>query len=684
MIIINDIMFFYIMINEDWKQLGVVKYGVTDNPRERIQKIDQHPEKNEYLYLYKCHKMESYKYYKEPDKIISTVCRDIEKTKRWVKRHNLEHLDKIVDFIVNGSGGREFIYEAGIIYLQSIILKDFKKLGIEVEECSFEEVKEINDSTNSNTDDYDVMSSDDDEIIEDIPSFQIRPYQIEIIDYVTNAFKSGSNRLYLELATGAGKTTITHEIVKVIKPRVLINLSPRINIKEQNKNKMKFHDITVLNYCTQSFKEVYKIILKIFDKYGLVDIFIWFDEAHWGLEGWCDSVDEEKTFLLRDSRIKYRFFTSASPNKDVIIHNKSIFGELYSPMKMSELIEQGYLCKINVELFDFQLSRKNMTANDYVLFMIQTFNKFNKHQGFSFHNCCDSAYELYKYNLKLFQDGKTDIKPYLLINDEECLKRKIIFNDIKRFEKENKALGYVVGRYTMGYDNPKLDILFFSDPKTSFKENNQSIGRGTRINGDKKLHVIIPTNHNYDIDDDYSNLRGTLEYLIRDVELNIDNITINISNKKKFAEDEFIEDFDFKCNSESTTNIGTILYDITKKEIRWTKKKFTTQLMRNNIHNHSEYCNYYKNKKQIANLPEPTEIFKIKDFRYLDTYREGECPYYIDKKDYLKIVEKFSEELFDLFDDVEKIDLLLSNDPKIPKENPWLFYGGKREDYFSI
>jgi len=128
------------MTNKDWEHLGVVKYGVTDNPKERIQKTDQHPEKNEYLYLYKCHKMESYKYYKEPDKIISTVCRNIEKTKRLVKRNNLEYLDKIVDFIVNGSGGREFIYEAGITYLQLIILKDFKKLGIEVEECSFEEV----------------------------------------------------------------------------------------------------------------------------------------------------------------------------------------------------------------------------------------------------------------------------------------------------------------------------------------------------------------------------------------------------------------------------------------------------------------------------------------------------------------------------------------------------------------
>lgn len=672
------------MTNKDWEHLGIVKYGVTDNPKKRIEKTDQHPEKNEYLYLYKCHMMDSYKYYKEPDKIISTVCRDIERTNRWVKRHNLEHLDKMVEFIVNGNGGKEFIYKAGITYLQSIILKDFKKLGIEVKECSFEEVKEINESVNSDyNDDYYISSGEDDEIVIEKSSFHLRPYQVEIIEYASKTFKSGINSLYLELATGGGKTNITYEIVKAIKPRILINLSPRINIKEQNKNKMNFHDITVLNYCTQSFKEVYKKILKLFDKYGFIDIFIWFDEAHWGLEGWCDSVDEAKNFLLRDSKIKYRFFTSASPNKDVIIQNKSIFGELYSPIKMSELIEQGYLCKMNVELFDFQLSKKKMTANDYVLFMLKTFDKFKKKQGFSFHNCCDSAYELYKYNLKLYQNGKTDIKPYLLINDEECLRRDIKYSNIKGFEQENKALGYVVGRYTMGYDNPKLKILFFSDPKTSFKDNNQSIGRGTRINEDEELHIIIPTNHNYDIDDDYSNLRGTLEYLIRDVELNIDNITINISNKKKFEED-FIEDFDFQCNSESITNVGTMLYDITTKVVKWTKKKFTTQLMRNNIHNHSSYCNYYKNKKQLVNLPEPTEIFKIKDFRYLDTYREGECPYYTNKEDYLKIVEKFSEELFDLFDDVEKIDLLSSSDPKIPKENPWLFYGGKREDYFSI
>lgn len=681
-------MFFYIMTNKDWQYQEIIKYGVTDNPKKRIEKTDQHSEKSKYLYLYKCDIME-FKKFKEIDKIISLVCRDNKRRQKWIKRYNLEHLDDIVPYIINDNGGREFIHKQGITYLQSIILNDFKKLGIEVQECSYEELKEINEiNDDSSIDNYYYSSSDDEiEMIENKnPLYQIRPYQIEIIEYIKNAFKIGSKSLYLELATGAGKTKITYDIVKDIKPRVLINLSPRINIKQQNKNKMMFdnNEIIVYNYCTQSFKRVYKKIIDIFDKYGLIDIFIWFDEAHWALEGWCDSSEISKNFLLRDERIRYRFFTSASPNKDVIIQNKSIFGELYSPIKMCELIDLGYLCKINVELFDFQFSKKKMTANDYVLFMIQTFNKFNKKQGFSFHNCCDSAYELYKYNLKLFEDGFTDIKPFLLINDEECVKRKIKFKDIKNFEQETKALGYVVGRYTIGYDNPKLDILFFSDPKTSFKENNQSIGRGTRIYKEKKLHIIIPTNHNYDIDDDYSNLKGTLEYLIKDVELNIDNITINISNKKKFEEDEFIEDFDFKCNSESTTKIGTMLYDITKKEVKWTKKRFTTQLMRNNIHNYQDYCNYYKNKKQIANLPEPTEIFKIKDFRYLDTYRDGECPYYKNKEDYLKIVEKFSEELFDLFDDVDKIDLLSSNDPKIPKENPWLFYGGIREDYFSI
>jgi len=203
---------------------------------------------------------------------------------------------------------------------------------------------------------------------------------------------------------------------------------------------------------------------------------------------------------------------------------------------MSELIEQGFLCKIEIEIFDFELLKEELSKLNYIKFMCDTFIKHNKNYGFSFHTCCNNAYELYKIHLKHFQSGNTIIEPYLLVN-EEFRKEEKINRKIEEFENSQKALGYVVGKFTMGYDNPKIDILFFSDDKQSYKDNNQAIGRGTRINGNKKLHIIIPTNHNDDINKDYINLKGTLEYLLKDVEIEFDKIKIfkvnEISKKQK-------------------------------------------------------------------------------------------------------------------------------------------------------
>ena len=91
----------------------------------------------------------------------------------------------------------------------------------------------------------------------------------------------------------------------------------------------------------------------------------------------------------------------------------------------------------------------------------------------------------------MFKNSQTNIKPFLLLNDETIKKFKknytnipINLFDINRF-KEN-SFAYVVGMYSMGYDNNKIDYLIFNDPKLSFKDIIQCIGRGTRPDGKEK------------------------------------------------------------------------------------------------------------------------------------------------------------------------------------------------------
>lgn len=137
--------YFYIMTNKDWKWFNAVKYGITNNPLERIAKIDQHITRNNFLHLYKYNKTCNYSgEYDDIDKIISNTCRNSDKCKELMKKNNLEYLDKIIEYIINEDGGKEFIKTNGIEILKLIINNDFIKLGIEIEEINPDELEKIN------------------------------------------------------------------------------------------------------------------------------------------------------------------------------------------------------------------------------------------------------------------------------------------------------------------------------------------------------------------------------------------------------------------------------------------------------------------------------------------------------------------------------------------------------------
>uniref|UniRef100_A0A6C0ETT7 Helicase ATP-binding domain-containing protein n=1 Tax=viral metagenome TaxID=1070528 RepID=A0A6C0ETT7_9ZZZZ len=576
----------------------------------------------------------------------------------------------------------------------------------------------------------------------------LRDYQIQAIAYITEQLKI-NNKSYLHLATGAGKSKIAINVISNIKPLNIIIFSPRITIKNQNISN-KYLDIlnendfqyNIYSYCYQSYKNVYNLIIKN----NIKDIFIWFDESHWALDNWVSiSIDDTKDkdennnenakikqFFINDNNyIKYRLFTTASPNKDLIINNEKYYGKLYEPIKFKEL-KNKYLCDIEVEIFDKEIEMERIEYNSLI------FNTFNKHNqerklGFSFHNTCNSAYLSYLHHLKDFNDGKIDIKPYLLIN-EEFIKKEILnnndnkdndndndnnnnkedlkvikkikkdignidyYNEISNFENEvnnnQKALGYVVAKYSIGYDNKNIDIIYFTDYKLSYKDIIQSIGRGTRLNGDKKLRIILPTNSNNDIGRNYKKIENVLKYLLIDIELDYDNIKsyklvletnkeLKIENEIQLIMDDnsyhIIEDIDVK------SSINTMKHNIIAKANDWTISKVIIQLKRNNIHTIEDY-NLYSKKNKNINLPDINELLENDSFNFRDTYNnESECPYYYNKNECIEVIKSYDDYFIInyIIDDLEKLKYLIENDEKIPKMNLWIFYGGKRSDYYS-
>ena len=422
-------------------------------------------------------------------------------------------------------------------------------------------------------------------------------------------------------------------------------------------------------------------------------------------------------FMTDDNYIKYRLFTTASPNKDFIKNNKKFYGELYEPIKFKELRDKGFLAKIEVEIFDKEIDKESIEYNNLI------FNTFNKPEqerklGFSFHNTCNSAYSSYLNHLKDFKERKIDIKPYLLINEEFIKKEKENFdlndnelnikddlkiirkikkdigeidyyNEIDKFQEEiennQKALGYVVAKYSIGYDNPDIDIIYFTDPKLSYKDIIQSIGRGTRIKGDKYLRVILPTNSNNEIGFNYKKIENVLKYLLLEIELEFDKIKSYKETKKennnKSNDDNSNKYYCYEEDTDEKSPINTMKHDIIIKANEWTLSKIINQLKYNNIHNINDYITY-RNKNTNINLPDINELLGNKDFNFRDTYNEDECPYYYNKNECIEVIRSYRKELRKINRDNKKLEFLNMNDKKIPNMPLWYFYGDNRDVYF--
>jgi len=426
-----------------------------------------------------------------------------------------------------------------------------------------------------------------------------REYQKSIISNGYNKLLEVS-KFCLELATGGGKTYIVYKILSMILSDVIIIFSPRKKINTQNvdkkylsllNNKYEIFNCSkdknfeeFKNKCQQENKKIIIIgcpqkvkenIYEIIETYNLNNILIWYDEFHHTIENWIDTLEHNrynKFYLQDNNKIKYRIFTSASPDKNKVKENTNIFGELYSPIKVKELISQGWLCNINCKILENESSDLNLL--DWIL---NTFKENNKKFGFSFHNRVDNAFNLFYMHYLHYLNKKTTIKPYLLI-DKSGLEKKNIellktikldynFEDIKNFEDNPNSIGYVVKQYDMGYDFDKLDYIVFSDKKMSFKDIIQSIGRGTRSdkngidgkNKNKELLIMLPTFITNEDNNNYKNIIEVLRYLILDLDLDILKSLIN-PIKKNNDINNYNNSLDYNGLEENKSKLLDLLY----------------------------------------------------------------------------------------------------------------------------
>ena len=386
-------------------------------------------------------------------------------------------------------------------------------------------------------------------------SWNEREYQTTIIEYCKESLKL-NNKIYIELPTGGGKSYIVYNLFNHLKSNFILIVSPRKIVNEQNiKTKylsilsetykifnysnddnfeefIKFKTKKIVVCCTKSFDKIYN---KLIDS-NIINILVWFDEAHWAIEDWINEPNKKK--LLEDNKyIKDRIFTSASPNKSIVNKNNHIFGELYSAIKVKELITLDWLA--NIESYIYSENKENINNCKY---LITDFVKKDRKFGFSFHNKQQNAFNLFYNHYTEYINDKTKVKPFLLVSDFNSDQRLIEiqldynFRNIKTFENNPNSIGYVVAQYSMGYDFNNIDFISISDPKLSVKDIIQSIGRGIRpdqlgINGSNKykklilsLPIYIEEYNNEENRNSYEVIVKVLEYLICDIGIPIKEI----------------------------------------------------------------------------------------------------------------------------------------------------------------
>jgi hypothetical protein len=302
--------YIYIRDNEWYKQHNVYKIGITTSIKDR----------NSTYITGEIIRGEFIKIYELPDR----------------NEEQLKIIDKLFKKIFlplnkYNNGGTEF-YNRIIIDQIEIFLENLK---IKYDIIDDKELKRIN---------RDIYNKDE--------FNQLRDYQIDIINQSLISMRK-NNSTYISLATGGGKSIISYKIINELNKdfdiSIIIILTPRINICEQNikekylkllsktyniynkdnLDKIKNYENNIICCCINSYIKIVETIKSI----DLKNIIIWFDEAHYGIENWFeDKNNEYKSFLLENKEyIKYRLFTSDSPNKDIVIDYKYICGEFINP-----------------------------------------------------------------------------------------------------------------------------------------------------------------------------------------------------------------------------------------------------------------------------------------------------------------------------------------------------------------
>jgi superfamily II DNA or RNA helicase len=360
-----------------------------------------------------------------------------------------------------------------------------------------------------------------------------RDYQV---DAVYDALRY--NRKLLISPTASGKSLMIYSIVRyfVEKEHNILLIVPTTSLVEQMYKDFEDYGWNAEEYCHKiysgkekstnknvvitTWQSIYNLHRSFFENFDVVIG----DEAHQfkskSLVGIMTKLDNTK----------YRFgFTGtldgSQTHKWVL---EGLFGPSYKVTQTKELIEKGYLSKLQIKVLLLKHNEHQFNEYEEEIQYLITHDKRNKFIK-------NLSLDLKGNTLILFNRVETHGQPlYEMINSSAAKDRKIFFVyggvDAEEREKvreitENENDAIIVasyGTFSTGINIKNLHNIVFASPSKSRVRNLQSIGRVLR-KGENKYQAVL-----YDIADDItykSKKNYTLNHLIE---------RIKIYNEEKF------------------------------------------------------------------------------------------------------------------------------------------------------
>jgi len=353
--------------------------------------------------------------------------------------------------------------------------------------------------------------------------YTLRSYQQEAVDSTLKYFRKRRNPAVIVLPTGAGKSLVIAELAKIAKGRVLV-LAHVKELVEQNHLKYESYGLQAgiysagLNQKDSEQKVIFGSIQSVakakdafFRDFTLVVI----DECHRiSLEPDSQYAKVITQLKLNNPRICILGLT-ATPYRLGLgwIYNYALRGEVKTKdlrffkhciyeLPLKYMIRNKYLTppvKVDIPVTSYDFSELREGSNAYTMAQLEeALHKQRRLTPLIIKNIIDitesdqrQGVMLFSSTVKHAQEIMDHLPPgqaRLVVGTTELSERDQIVNDFKQ-----KAFKYLVNVsvLTTGFDAAHVDVIAILRPTESISLYQQIIGRGLRLDTDKKDCLVL-------------------------------------------------------------------------------------------------------------------------------------------------------------------------------------------------